>query len=220
MGVGRTPGSGFGVPGLEPLSSPVAVRALPLVPPVPTGRTRQGAPLRYPSGRLSRPAMPRLLLAACVALSLAACGGAPQPLDDGPATPASLAGTYTAEHTVGIFDGEDFAPTDVTDTITLVPRGERLRVAFDLVATNAHLCSFDGEMEARAGGWVHRSELTLDVHDGVVCELGLEVTPDTLRLTDLDGQCRRELCGARATIDGTAFARATQTPDTTVAEPR
>ena len=148
-----------------------------------------------------------------LALGLAACSSAPAAPEAPP-----LSGTYTHDHEVGIFDGTDFAPTEVTDTMTLIERGDSLFVAVDLIGANAHLCAFRGTMGAApSGGWVWRETLD-EIYDNQTCELSLDVSPTTIRLSDRDSNCRRYYCGARAGLDGAAFERSTQTPDTTVAE--
>ena len=164
--------------------------------------------------------MPRLPLALALTLALTACTAPP---DDAPeasgetaASAASLTGTYTREHEVGILDGEDYVPTPTADRLVLVEDGDSLRVTFSLVRTNAHLCGWSGAMAPEAGGWVSRE--ALDRSDAATCTLRLEVAADTLTLRDEDWECRRYLCGARALIDGATFARSTWSPDTSTVD--
>ena len=155
-------------------------------------------------------------LAVLLVLPLAACAASDTAPEAGssraPAPP--LTGTYTDDHEVGVFNGADVVPEPVTDVLVLIERGDSLEVAFDLVGANAHLCGFGGTMGRERGVWTWRE--TLDLADAPeACVLSLEVAADTLRLHDLGQVCRSYYCGARAAIDGAAFARNTWTPDTT-----
>ena len=159
-------------------------------------------------------------LSPLLALVLAACSGcaAPEATRPEPLAPeATLSGTYSYDHEVGVFDGTDFVPEPTSDVLVLIERGDSLAVAFDLVRTNAHLCSFGGTMTRERGVWTWHE--TLDLGDAPeACMLTLEVTADSLTLHDRDGVCRQYYCGARAAIDGAAFARDAWTPDTSWTE--
>ncbi|OZC03612.1 hypothetical protein BSZ36_11830 [Rubricoccus marinus] len=159
-----------------------------------------------------------LRLALFLALPLAACASGPTRLSPEHSAPeAPLTGTYTHDHEVGIFDGETFVPTPVTDELVLIERGKRLFVAANLVRANAHLCGVGGMFERENGRWVRRE--ALDLYRGEdTCTLALTVTADTLALSDSANVCRQHYCGARAALDGARFARGTRTPDTTLSE--
>lgn len=149
---------------------------------------------------------------ALLVLCLTACSPRPSP-GDRPLAPEALAGTYTVDHQVGVFDGTDFVPMDATDRLALVPVGDSLDISLVLIHANAHICEMHGRLGREGDQWVERSPLPYGEPDAV-CTLALEVSADTLHLRDEDQQCRRAYCGARGSINGAAFPRSSRTTDT------
>ena len=154
---------------------------------------------------------------ALLLLPLAACASGPATPDAPLAPEVPLTGSYTSEHQVGIFDGDDFVPTEVTDTLVLRERGDSLAVTFSLIGANAHTCGFGGLLGREGDRWVARE--TLDyLPNAPTCALSVGIARDSIVLRDSAYICRRAYCGARASIDEAVFARSTWSPDTSAYE--
>lgn len=153
--------------------------------------------------------MPLRLGLLVLATSMAGCTPAPDPvLPDMP-----LTGSYSYDHEISVFDGTDWEPNNVSDRLAVIERGDSLDVTFVLLHTNAHICEWHGAMGREDGSWTARETLELP-NASPDCVLRLEVTADSLTLRDEEFVCRRYYCGARGSIDGIGFSRATRDPDT------
>lgn len=154
-----------------------------------------------------------LLTTTALAVLATACGGStrapvapPSNTPTGPiaAAPPSIAGTYSAPHTVMMVCSENadgWCEESVADAMTVIDAGDdRLDVTIDLVQTNGHTCTFSGALTldtaASTRRWVHHSD---DPDEGA-CDLSLEHADAELRLAS---EGCRYYCGARASLDAT-----------------
>ncbi|MAY89291.1 MAG: hypothetical protein CML02_21545 [Pseudooceanicola sp.] len=89
-------------------------------------------------------------------------------------------------------------------TLLLAPRDDGTgRAALDSWQGGGHHCGFDGAVRAESGRWVYTGPSG--------CRVEIEVTQaGALRLHDAGQQCKPQLCGARAAIDGMEFPPETQ----------
>ncbi|MEM1057099.1 MAG: hypothetical protein AAGI52_16375 [Bacteroidota bacterium] len=123
-----------------------------------------------------------------------------------------LTGSYSDDVAIQVFNGEDWEPSNVTNRLAVIERGDSLDVSLALLFTNAHICEWHGSMTQEDGHWTSRE--TLDFGDERDCVLRLDVRADSLLLRDEGGVCRQAYCGARGVLDGIGFARSTRKADT------
>ncbi|MEO0559936.1 MAG: hypothetical protein AAF170_17345 [Bacteroidota bacterium] len=147
----------------------------------------------------------RRLLIVVIALVGTSCSGANS-------SDAGLTGTYTSDHEIRVFNGDEFVPETATDRLALIERADSLDVSLVLLFDNYHICEMHTRMSREGTGWV--SILEPEFADETTCTLQLEVGAEVLSLRDETGSCRRTYCGARGVIDGATFDRSTRAPDT------
>ncbi len=161
--------------------------------------------------------MPHARVAAVITstLSVAACGGAPAaappPILDNAAAPGaasvppSLAGRYVAVHPIMVTcSGPDgWCEEPAEDTLVVRDLGDgRLAIEVEVLATNAHSCTFEGELAPVVDG---PSDVRRWRFAGVdellgACEVVLAHDPARRRLEVSSDGCRY-YCGARASLD-------------------
>jgi hypothetical protein len=130
--------------------------------------------------------------------------GTAQP--QGTALPAD--GTYVHHHAVGVYDSEkdDWVGSAAEDCLRLKQRADGgLDFAFQLIATNAHVCSMGGVAQRSGDAYEYRETIELSKDETLDCVLRLRLQPDRIVLEDAGQVCRRWYCGARAGIDGSEF---------------
>ena len=103
-------------------------------------------------------------------------------------------------------DTKDWDPTRSTDCMTLEPdRPGTVRFAINLVQINGHSCWLDGRMKREGASLTYLPDpKEPELKD---CRFSMRLKRNTIELSDPDGACRRYACGARASIERTAFLR-------------
>lgn len=126
--------------------------------------------------------------------------------------PDNIDGNYVLIRNNVIFNGKDWDPIKTTDCL-LLKRGKdnEVEFRFNLIQTNAHLCTMSGIATAEADQLKYFS----DSADGEnECQLSIKFKSNTIELIDIGNQCRQLYCGARGAISGNQFLRSSKTNDT------
>lgn len=122
---------------------------------------------------------------------------------------ANVFGRYQLTRGNAIYnpDTKDWDPTRSTDCMTLEPdKAGSVRFAVNLVQTNGHSCWLDGRMKREGALLTYLPDPNEpELKD---CRFSLRLKRNTIELSDPDGACRQHACGARASLDRTAFLRA------------
>lgn len=140
---------------------------------------------------------------------------------DNTTPPANHAfGSFEQDHKIAIYNPEKpdgYERYDATDSVVIhpIPSKPNLSIVdIETVTTNAHLCGLsDAKFTWSENHWVYFEEARYNSSkiDDVSCELRLypskSKTGGDIYMVDIDNQCRRILCGARAALDDTTLSR-------------
>ncbi len=112
-------------------------------------------------------------------------------------------GTFQNKKEISVYQGEKegWQEEKATDTITIDKINNNNNLALlniDIIATNAHTCSIENQVV----NWSENHWKWNDFDNENSCELRIYPSKNTVLLQDINHQCRKTLCGARAGFDG------------------